>query len=409
MKILELPPYYYPEQIASSLFTNDLEEMLISAGFVFEILAPSPTRGISDETRKKFGKKRYDSRYDGKMTVRRFPMFREGRSPVFRAIRYVLVNLIQYSKSRKAKDADVIFGASTPPTQGLLCALVKKRMKVPFVYNLQDVFPDSMVNAGMIREGSIIWRFGRKIEDYTYQHADQIITISENIKQNIIAKGVPENKIRVIPNWVDTDVVRPVPKMDNQLFDELGLDREKFIVTYAGTLGPAQNVELMLDAAELLKENNNILFVVFGDGSEKEKLAARIRQMNNVKLFPLLPPERISEVYSLGDISVVMTRKGVGGSAMPSKTLNILSCGRPVLASFDHGTELEGILNDHRCGKLVAAGKHHLLADEVRWFYEHPSQCAEMGDNARRYAVGNAAKQLCTAKYLQVFREVIHT
>ena len=409
MKVLELPPYYFPEQIASSQITRDLEEALVAEDIEMEIHTPTPTRGVSKKTRLQYKTIRNEDKFGGKIHVYRFWMFQEGQNPFQRTFRYIIVNLLQYFRGIRARDVDMILGASTPPTQGLLCALVKKRLMVPFVYNLQDIFPDSLVNAGMVHEGSLLWKIGRKIEDFSYRNADRIIAISENIKQNIIDKGVPADKITVIPNWVDTNTVRPIAKGDNKLFDELGLDRNKFIVTYAGRLGPAQNVDLLLDAADKLQNFNQICFVIIGDGSEKGKLTARVRQMRNVQIFPLQPLNRVSEVYSLGDVSIVIMKKGAGGSAMPSKTLSIMSSGRPVLASFDHGTELETIINNNRCGKLVAAGDCCQLANQIAWFMNNPLECALMGNNAREFVEENLSKLECTYKYLQVFRDVINT
>ena len=174
-----------------------------------------------------------------------------------------------------------MFCSSTPPTQGMLTAMVAKWLsrrygrKVPFVYNLQDIFPDSLVGAGLTHKGSLLWNAGRKIENFTYRHADKIIVISEDFKRNLIAKGVPESKIEVIYNWIDEDAVVPVAKADNPLFEELGLQRGKFNVVYAGNLGNAQNIDVIIDAAELLKDKGEIEFIIFGTGGLKVSSASR--------------------------------------------------------------------------------------------------------------------------------------
>ncbi len=235
----------------------------------------------------------------------------------------------------------MIFGASTPPTQGILCALVKKRLKVPFVYNLQDIFPDSMVGAGLTREGSFLWRVGRKIENYTCKNADRIIVIGEDFRKNLIDKGVPEEKIEVIYNWVDDEAIKPVLRAKNALFDDLSLLRDRFYVIYAGNLGKSQGSDVILQAAELLGGKIDISFVLFGGGSlysEYQKKALQLR-LHNLYLFPLQPRDKISEVYSLGEIFIVSCKKGVGKGALPSKTWSIMAAGTPVLASFDTGTE----------------------------------------------------------------------
>ena len=213
MKILKLVPYYYPEQISSSHLKEDLEEIYVKNNFKVEIHTPTPTRNITEEIRAKYKKLKYEEKYEGKIKIYRFSMFREGKNTLIRAFRYILCNMIQYWKGCHSKGTDVIMSGSTPPTQGLLCSLVKKKLKVPFIYNLQDVFPDSLVHAGLARKNSILWKIGRKIEDYTYKNADRIIVISQDIKQNIMAKGVPESKIVIIHNWIDTQEVHPVQEI----------------------------------------------------------------------------------------------------------------------------------------------------------------------------------------------------
>lgn len=264
LKILQMSAYFEPEKISSTHLAKDLFEVLTKEGFEIEDFVPSPCRGIPKETRTKYKKIKYEEKYDKRYIVHRFSMFPEGRNSLIRAIRYVLVNLIQYYKGSKAKDVDVIFAASTPPTQGLLCGMVKRRLNVPFVYNLQDIFPDSLVNAKMTRKGSVLWKIGRKIEDFTYKSADKIIVISEGFKKNIIEKGVPESKIEVVSNWINLDEVYPIERINNRLISEFNIDPNKFIVLYAGNFGITQGAELVLDVAEQLSSYKDIQFVIFG-------------------------------------------------------------------------------------------------------------------------------------------------
>ena len=221
MKILKLSPYYAPEQISSTHLTEDLEKAYTDAGIITELFVPTPTRGVTQQVRQQYKKIKYEEKLDGGVIVHRFSMFREGRNPVVRALRYVLVNLAQYFKGVRVKNVDVVMGSSTPPTQGILCALVAKKLskkygkKVPFIYNLHDVFPDSLATTGLAGKGSFLYNIGTKIANYTYRNADAIIVISQDIKENIMAKGVPEDKIVIIPNWVDTDQVYPIDRKDN--------------------------------------------------------------------------------------------------------------------------------------------------------------------------------------------------
>ena len=342
MKILVLTPYAYPEKVASSHLGQNRNQAFKENGFEMVVYTPTPCRGISEEERKKYKRKewRNEIRLDGSMSIHRFSLFKEGNKPFLRALRYIICCIKHFDRavfSRDARNCDVMFIASTPPIQGAMAALVKKIRKIPFVYNLQDIFPDSLIGAGITQKGSLLWKIGRMIESFTYRNADKIIVISEDFKKNIMAKGVPEEKIEVIYNWIDENTVIPIARENNPLYEELGLSRDKFNVVYAGNLGNAQNIDVIIDSAKELVENKNIEFIIFGSGGLKEQFVKKVKDygIDNVKFFPLQPMERVSYVYGLGNICIVSCKPGLGGSAMPSKTMSILSAGRAILASFD--------------------------------------------------------------------------
>src|SRR3712207_2163570 len=220
MKILFETAYFSPETAASSYLGDNIREALCKAGYHIELYAPTPCRGISKEVRKEYKIKKEETMYDGMMTIHRFSMYAEGKSPILRTLRYVLCWCAHLWKGLHAKDIDAIFLASTPPIQGMLGAFIKKFRGIPFVYNLQDIFPDSLFNNGLANKGGMLCKIGRVIEDFTYKHADKIIVISEDFKKNIMAKGVPEEKIVVVYNWVDQNAVVDVPREDNKLRSE---------------------------------------------------------------------------------------------------------------------------------------------------------------------------------------------
>ena len=406
MRILFLPAYYYPEHAASSYLGDDLRQSLCDDGNEILLYAPTPCRGVSDEVRKEYSslEHRQESLLNGRLIVNRFRLPREKRNPISRFLRYVLCWIKQYNRGCSSEGIDCIFLASTPPIQGLLGAFLKRRKHIPFVYNLQDIFPDSLSGSGLAKKGGLLWKIGRIVENYTYRHADRIIVISEDFKRNIMAKGVPEEKIEVIYNWVDAKLIKPVDKSENPLFDEFGIKKDIFTVVYAGNLGNAQNINILLDAAFLLP---TIQFVLFGTGGIEEEIKMRIKNESilNVRLFPIQPYERVSQVYSLGDVCVVSCKAGFGGSAMPSKTWSIMSCGRPVLASFDEG-ELQQILEKNSCGVFTHAGNIDEFVWAIRGFADEPKKCIEMGVNARCFIEENLTKEVGTKKYVDVIKSI---
>lgn len=424
MRILVLTPYCMPEHAASSYLGANRNEAFVANGFDILTYAPTPCRGIDAATRAEYKKKehRVDLYLDGHREVRRFPMYAEGGNALMRALRYFFVGCMHLCYGIFSKDArkcDVMFIASTPPFQGALAGIVKNFTKQPFVYNLQDIFPDSLVNNGLTQKGSLLWKIGRVIENFTYKHADKIIVISEDFKKNIMAKGVPEEKIVVVYNWVDQNAVVDIPREKNKLFDAYGLDRSKFYVTYNGNIGLSQNMDMLLSVAEEFQSSKvqafqgkeisctDIHFVLVGNGAylDEVKRLVNDKKLKNVHLLPFQPYEDISHVFSLGDASLVISKPGTGAASVPSKTWSIMSASRPILANFDEN-ELKQIVEKHNCGIFTKAGDKEAFKQSILALYNNREMAVEMGKNGRQFVMDNLTREVGTQKYVDVIKEV---
>ncbi len=424
MKVLFLPAYFYPETAASSYLGDNIRNALCQENIGIELYVPTPSRGISIEERNKYKKLKHEELSNGYLNVHRFSMFAEGKNPIVRALRYTLCWIKQFNRGLFAKNINCVFLASTPPIQGVLGGMLKKFKKTPFVYNLQDIFPDSLVGTGLAKKDGLLWKIGRVIENFTYRNADKIIVISQDFKRNIMAKGVPEEKIEVIYNWVDENAIIPVKDEENELFEEFGISREKFRVVYAGNLGNAQNIEIIVEAAKRLKDKGNIEFVIFGTGGLEDeiKAAKEKNQLDNLKILPLQPYERVAKVYGLGNMCIVACKPGLGGAAMPSKTWSIMSSGRAVLANFDEG-ELKEIVEGgpstgpstssgtdsgtaKPCGVFTKAGDLEGFVAAIEELSQHPKRCAEMGRNGRQFILENLTREVGTRRYVEVIKSM---
>lgn len=407
MKILMLPTYFSPEHAASNYLSDNRDEAFAAAGFYMVNYVPTPCRGISQEERRKYSQKgfRKQTILNGHYFVNRFPIYSEGKNPIMRAIRYSLCSLIQLFKAIRTKNIDCIFLVSTPPTQGAIGGILKKIKKVPFVYNLQDIFPDSLAGTGLAKKGGLLWKIGRVIENFTYRNADKIIVISEDFKRNIMAKGVPEEKIVVVYNWVDEEAVKHVAREENVLFDRYGLDRNKFYITYCGNIGLTQNLQMLTEVAKDLEGNEDIQFVLVGNGAYKDELERIIneREIKNIMLLPFQPYEEISHVFSLGDVSLVISKPGVGENSVPSKTWSILSASRPVLANFDEN-ELKDLVSENKCGIFTKAGDKTAFTEAILTLYNNRELCEEYGKNGREFIMKNLTRAVGTQKYVDVIK-----
>ena len=403
MKLIIPISYYYPEQCAGIFVLDDLMHMLAEHGDSSVLYAPTPQRNVRVDM--PWSRDEYEC--DGKIHIHRFHMYKEGKNPLLRALRYCFCELA-YMHHLLWDKYDVAFIDSTPPIQGLKLPLVKLFRKCPVVYNCQDLFPDSLSGTGLAKKGGLLWKIGSWVSNVTFNNSDKIICISEDIKRTLVEeKGVPEEKIEVVYNWVDENAVVPVAKEDNPLFEEFGISREKFHVVYAGNLGNAQNIDVIVDAAKELNGRKDVEFLIIGTGGLKDQFVEKVKNygIDNVKFFPLQPMERVSQVYGLGDVCVISCKPGLGGAAMPSKMLSIMSAGRAVVASFDKG-ELTYILEQNKCGLYAPASDVKAFASLIEQMADNREECQKMGENARQLILKKFTRDFGTSEYVRIIKSV---
>lgn len=408
MRILIFSAYYEPEFAASLYLSKQLYEGMAELGWTVNLYVPLPTRGIDTSIRNYYKKQKREQLINGRLTIHRFYAPKEGKSVLARALRYFYINMV-FAGIGLFKKQDVLFLQSTPPTQGLVGAFIRFFRRKPFVYNLQDIFPDSLVASGLTKYNSFLWKIGRRIENITYKSASKIIVISDDFKKNLLSKKVAEDKIRVIYNWVDEKVVHPIAKEDNFLFEEFQLSRNKFYIVYAGNLGKAQNINIIIEAAKQFLEYKDIEFLIFGTEQQSKPYIDSLDniKITNLRFLPLQSYDKVSYVYSLADVSVVSCKKGFGGSAMPSKTWSILASGTPVVANFDSHSDLQKIIEDNQVGLFSEAEDLRAFVSSIQTLYQNRELCSQLGRNARNYIVENLSREISVSRYLKVIEDLV--
>lgn len=407
MKILCLRAYYDPEQTAGSHLMKDLEDQLIKKHTIKYIVS-TPTRGISDDIRVQYNHKLSEEKYEGRVLIKRFPMFKEGRSPALRALRYILCNIAQIHYGCRENNVDVICSGSTPPTIGVACIQISRRIankqkkRIPVIYKIDDIFPDSLVQAGLTEEGSIIWKAGRIVEKYIYRNVDVLIVNCEGMKDNLVKKGVPKAKIHVVNNWIDFSAVKPIEKEFNALFDELKIPRDKYIVLYAGNFGEAQGAEIIIDVAKKTLNESKINYVVFGGGTCFKDFREQAEELSNIQVFDLLPLNRVSEVYSLADVALITGKPGFGGIGMPSKTWSIMACNKHIIASYDLNSDLSSTIRKMQAGIIVEPGNSDELSKAIINSYNDYNKGIVPEVQIRENAIQMASKEICTKEFLRI-------
>lgn len=297
----------------------------------------------------------------------------------------------------------VIFVPSSPPMLGALVGGLAGAVKgVPFVYGLQDIFPEIAVQSGVIRE-SLLTRMLQRFERIVYGRAAQINVISESMKGLLIRKGVEEDRISVISNFCDTAFMRPMPR-DNAFGKQHKLEGS-FVAMFAGNIGMVQSVACIIEAADLLKHHAHLLFVFVGRGENRDNMErlARDKGLGNVRFLPLQPHANMPTVMASADVGLVTLQKGLSLYATPSKIFTIMSAGRAVIAMIDEGSEVWRMVEEARCGVCVRPEDSSGLADAILKLSLDREETRRMGVRARRHVEENFTRQATSASYEGMF------
>lgn len=301
-----------------------------------------------------------------------------------------------------------VLAMSPPLTLGPAGWAVARLRRVPFVFNIQDVFPDVAVEVGAISDRRLIAVAGW-LERSTYLGADAVTVLSDDLRDNVSAKiagrrGGDPGKVRVIPNFIDTDAVRPGPK-ENVYRREHHL-LGKTVVMYAGNLGYSQSVELLLDAAVAFEHDPSVVFVVNGGGSARPALEQRARGQANVRFIDMQPRARLPEVLAAADVHVVPLRAGLARSSVPSKLYSILAAGRPVVASVDAGTEVGRTIEAAGAGVAVGPDDPEAFTKALVRALDDPDRLEAWGRAGRTFVERWASPAAVARAYEDLFEEL---
>jgi len=321
-------------------------------------------------------------------------------------------------------EPDVVLAMSPPLTLGPAAWAVAKARGVPFVFNIQDVFPDVAIELGLL-QGAHAIAAARWLERTSYRLADAVTVLSDDLAENVRTKlggGTPgrdgpvgghrayhpgaSGKVRVIPNFVDTAWINPGPK-ENAYRREHGLEGRR-VVMYAGNVGLSQSLDLVIETARRLeRQHPDVVFVVNGGGAARPDLEVRAQGLTNVRFVDMQPKERLPEVLAAADVHVVPLKRGLAWSSVPSKLYSILAAGRPVVASVDEGTEVARTVERAGAGLAVPPEDPDAFADGVLRLLDEPATAIAMGVAGRSFVEGWASPAAVAAAYEDLFCELV--
>jgi colanic acid biosynthesis glycosyl transferase WcaI len=304
------------------------------------------------------------------------------------------------------KRYDVVMASSSSLTAWLpFFAMVFLRHK-PAIYSVYDVYPAVGVTLKVFRNKSVI-ALVSSMERFCLRHATIVRVISDSFRPELRRMGVPDEKMALVYDWVDTKLVHPMPR--ENAFSQVHNLNGQFVVLYAGNIGLSQGLEIVLSAAEKLRDQQDIRFVLVGDGANRERLAADAekRKLENVKFIPFQPRQQLPEVLASADVSLVSLQRGIGVGSLPSKTYSILASGRPIIASVDENSETWNLIQRADAGLCVSPEDPTALVDAILTLKNDPALRERLGFNGRNYAEREHSPQCGTVKIQELLMAAI--
>lgn len=407
MRILLLTLYFEPDISANAGIVTRLAEELAALGHTVNVVTAFPHYANSRLEPPYRGKVIERSQHGPIRVLRTYVYVRPNKqSLVSRMLNYASFNCLATLAGMLLPAPDVILAPSPPLTIGLTAWALGALKRAPFVYNVQDIYPDVAIRLGVLRNPGAIRAF-RRLEDFVYRKATAVSVLSEGFRENLLAKGVPPAKVHVIPNFVDSDWVHPLPR-ENPFSRREGLC-DRFVALYAGNIGLSQGLETLLDACHQLRDLPDFLALIVGNGAARPSLEARAREMalSNVRFLPFQPKEEVARMYASADVSLVLLRKGLGAESVPSKVYTIMASARPVLAAVDAGSETDRLIREAQCGVVVPPEDASALAQAIRQLRVHAQARADMGRRGREHVVAYYSPQAVAQQYERLLNEVV--
>lgn len=409
-KVTIVTPYFWPEQTANVPLMVDLASDLVKDGHSVSVITSYPSRNVDEQVLEEFEANRCGPEYHGGACVLRFGNVSSQRTGLVAKLQESLGFWFwaAVGSLRNVSKTDVFIVYSNPPLLSIPVSWSRILKPVPIVYNLQDLFPDSAVKSGLLREGLLV-KILRRIERKAYKRANTITAVSTSMAEHVLQLNV-KSKVQVIPNWVDTESTSYVAPAENRFLSMLPSDfQSKFLVLYAGNMGFAQNVDVIVDAAKKLQNVTNIGFVIVGEGQYKVAISDRLQKLGmlNTILLPLQPQELVPEVYSACDVGLVTVREGIGRCSVPSKTWPMMACARPIIACIDLDSDLADTIESCDAGLVVPPGDSDALAEAIMALYSDNELCSRMGMRGRDYVEQNLSRGAITSAYSRLVRELV--
>ncbi len=310
-----------------------------------------------------------------------------------------------------ALDKKAVLFMVFPPFVGMIGYLFRKLRGQRYVFLVYDITPDALIRFGGLKENGLIARLWRRVNRLVWENAEMVLTIGDqmaaNLERAFDASKTRPGKVLVIPNWANTDWIKPLAKDQNDFARQHG-QVDKLTVMYSGNLGQTHDIETILEAARRLRDCDGVRFMIIGEGAKRPLVEqAKSRDgLDNLTVLPYQPEEMLPLSLTTADIAVVTLDKGSEGLMVPSKTYYALAAGSALIGLCDADSEVAHMIQHHQCGHVVSPGDADGMVEAIRHLLADNQQLSRYRANSRQAAERHYSRAN-TRLYIQAMTEAI--
>lgn len=390
---------FYPDIASTAKVMTDLALDIAAAGYSVNVVCQNRSYNDPDTVfpiQEKIGN----------VMINRFSVPRADKNTILGRIRLSFIVGKKVKTAIKKIKPDVCIAVSNPPNMAFRLAKESKKLRIPFVYILHDLYPDVLTKIGKIAKNSIIAKKLRKMSFETFQLSDRIVVLGRDVKDYLIRNyGVSPDKINIITNWGPEEPV--ISKSNNSNFRKKNGLEDKFVVLYSGNIGETADFEVLLDAAQNLQEDDNIVFLIVGNGRKRNKVFEKSKKLKNVKMLDFLPEEDFRNLLSEADVFFVSLKKELYGISVPSKTYYYLSAGKPIIGLVPLGSEIALSIEEDDYGFVCSDYSPRSLASIILQLKKNPGLWKRKGIQAKKVFDTKYNRRIVTANYIKLLKELI--
>jgi colanic acid biosynthesis glycosyl transferase WcaI len=408
-KILIHSIVFSPDGVSTAYLYNDIALGFRNAGYEAVVLTTTPHYNLIETALQKqpLNKKIfglfYESDFNG-IRVIHVPL-KKYKSTIIRILSFIYWHFLSLIIGLSIKKVDFILSPSPPLSIGLISILIAKKNRAKFIYNVQEIYPDLLIKNGALKSNIIIKSL-KWLEKYVYNHASAVITIDQKFYDQIVDRFNEKDKLKIIPNFVDTELYKPVSK-EVELSNPFKKDPHKVRLLYAGNIGFYQDWEPILFAAKKLRDTN-IEFWIIGEGVKKEFLIREVEKHNltNIKVLPYQDRELMPLINSFADIHFISISKEMEQEGFPSKVYTIMACSKPMIVITGENTPLYNFLKPLNCSILISNNRNEEFVHSITELSSNESKKQELAQNGINIIQQYYTKEKVVAQYLNLFENL---